>query len=423
MQMYKGLPIVTNKIPDNERNSIPHHLINFIGLNEEPWTVGHFVSEAQRVLREIRARGRLPILVGGTHYYTQSLLFKDSLIVDRAVGNGLQIKQLEKEWPILSASTEEMYARLEELDPVIARRWHPKDRRHIRRSLEICLETGQRASDVYQDQEKQKRSPSGASGDVGSECDERLPEPSEHLRYPSLIFWLQAEDDVLKARLSARVQTMVASGLLEEAMDMSNYCTEYTSQGSSLDLGKGIWVSIGYKEMQPYFALLRSESVSKQKLLQVRNECIEAVKAATRQYAKRQNRSIRLTLADLLAKASSSDTMFLMDCTDLGRWTEMVSEPSQRIADAFLKGDHLPEPSSLSSLAKSVLARSSKGSAKPKFLARECSICEKVLMTEGEWNQHLRSSGHEKVVAGHQRRFDNEWRRQAAALAKMDAGG
>ena len=421
--MYKGLPIITNKIPDNERNSIPHHLIDFIGLDEEPWTVGHFVSEAQRVVREIRSRGRLPILVGGTHYYTQSLLFKDSLIVDRAAGNGLQIKQVEKEWPILSASTEEMYARLEGLDPVIARRWHPKDRRHIRRSLEICLETGQRASDVYQDQEKQKRSPSRDSGDVGSECDERLSESSEHLRYPSLIFWLQAEDDVLKARLSARVQTMVASGLLEEAIDMSNYCTECTSQGSSLDLGKGIWVSIGYKEMQPYFAVLRSESVSKQELLRVRNECIEAVKAATRQYAKRQNRSIRLTLADLLAKASSLDKMFLMDCTDLGRWTEMVSEPSQRIADAFLKGDRLPKPSSLSSLAESVLARSSKGSGKPKFLAQECSICEKVLMTAGEWNQHLKSSGHKKVVAGHQRRFENERRRQATAPARMDAGG
>ena len=420
MQMYKGLPVITNKIPENERNGIPHHLIDFIGLDEEPWTVGKFVSEAQRVVQEIRSRGRLPILVGGTHYYTQALLDKDSLLTDKGNSNERSSEQMEKEWPILSAPTEEMYAKLEQLDPVIAGRWHPRDRRHIKRCLEICLQTGRKASDVYQEQE-QKRISSGTSKNVESEGEEQPAEPREQLRYPSLIFWLHAEDEVLKARLNARVDTMITGGLLEEAMEMSNYCHEKTSQGSSLHVDKGIWVSIGYKEMQPYIAFSKSGNCSNGELTRVRNQCLEAVKAATRQYAKRQNRWIRLTLADFLAKASSLDKMFLMDCTDLEHWTKMVSEPCLCIAEAFLKGDSLPQPSSLSRLADSVLVSSNQPNGKPQFLARKCSICEKVLMSEAEWDRHLRSSGHKKIIQGQKRRVENEHRRQAAAAARLVA--
>ena len=414
--MYKGLPVITNKIPETERNGIPHHLIDFIGLDEEPWTVGRFVSEAQRVVREIRSRGRLPILVGGTHYYTQALLIKNSLLTDEANGNERSSEQMEKEWPILSAPTEEMYAKLEQLDPVIAGRWHPRDRRHIKRCLEICLQTGRKASAVYQEQE-QKRISSGTSKNVESEGEEQPAEPREQLRYPSLIFWLHAEDEVLKARLNARVDTMIAGGLLEEAMEMSNYCHKKTSHGSSLHVDKGIWVSIGYKEMQPYIAFSKSGNCSSGESTRLQNQCLEAVRVATRQYAKRQNRWIRLTLADFLAKASSLDNMFLMDCTNLEHWTEMVSEPSVRITEAFLKCDSLPQPSSLSRLAESVLVSSNQANGKPQFLARKCSICEKVLMSEAEWDRHLRSSGHKKVIQGQKRRLENEHRRQAAAAA------
>ena len=422
MQMYKGLPIITNKIPDTERNGIPHHLIDFIGLDEEPWTVGHFVNEAQKVVREIRSRGRLPILVGGTHYYTQSLLFKDSLIADRPNGKGSNSEQMKEEWPILSAATERMYAKLQELDPVIARRWHPKDRRHIRRCLEICLQTGRKASEVYQEQEEQKRSALGEQEEVEGRL-EKCVGQTEYLRYASVIFWLQAQDEILKARLNSRVDTMVEDGLLEEASGMSSYSVEMTSKGSALDLDKGIWVSIGYKEMQPYIAAQQSVNRSHEELTRVRAECIEAVKAGTRQYARRQARRIRLTLADVLVKASSLDKMFLLDCTDLGRWKEMVSEPSERITDAFLTGALLPEPSRLSSLAESILASVSKTSSKPQFVARRCADCGKVMMSEDEWTRHLKSSGHKKALEGQRRRAESEKRRQASAAARLDAAG
>ena len=420
MQMYKGLPIITNKIPEHERNSIPHHLIDFIGLEEVPWTVTQFVREAQRIASEIRGRGRLPILVGGTHYYTQALLFRDSLVEKKengdVNGNG---KHDQIEWPILNASTEEMYTKLEELDPVIAGRWHPNDRRKIRRSLEICLQTGRKASDVYEEQKRQMGSTSGDANNNNESGSEETTRPCEDLRYSPLIFWLHSQEDALKARLNARVGTMVTNGLIEEASRMSDFNSNQSLKGLPLNLDKGIWVSIGYKEMQPLFAAMQDDDCGRDNLLRIQDGCIEAVMAHTRQYSKRQNRWIRLTLMDFLAKASSLDRLFLLDCTDPEIWTETVSGPSEQIAGAFIAGDTLPEPSSISSLAAETLAGRPLG--KPDFVSRKCSMCNKVIMTEHEWDLHLKSSGHKKVVQGQRTRAENERRREAAAVARQDA--
>lgn len=80
MQMYRGLPIITNQIPVEERNGVPHHLISCVELDEQPWFVGRFRSESLRLIDDIHARGKTPVLVGGTHYYTQAVLFKDQLL-------------------------------------------------------------------------------------------------------------------------------------------------------------------------------------------------------------------------------------------------------------------------------------------------------------------------------------------------------
>ncbi|KAG0160431.1 hypothetical protein PDIDSM_7960 [Penicillium digitatum] len=80
MQMYCGLPIITNQIPIDERNGIPHHLLSCIDLDAEAWRIGLFKREALRVIDDIRTRGKVPILVGGTHYYTQAVLFKEQLV-------------------------------------------------------------------------------------------------------------------------------------------------------------------------------------------------------------------------------------------------------------------------------------------------------------------------------------------------------
>ena len=212
MQMYDGLPIITNKITVEEQQGVPHHLLGFIALDEEPWRVGLFKKKASNVIQEIRSRGRLPIIVGGTHYYTQSLLFEDSLVNDQVDGGDqvpteLSNQDISDKFPILDGPTETMIERLREVDPVMADRWHPNDRRKIRRSLEIFLLTGKRASDVYAEQLEIKSS--------NRKMESAEEGPSQSIS-DTLLFWVHSDSEVLKNRLDNRVDKMVKAGLLDE---------------------------------------------------------------------------------------------------------------------------------------------------------------------------------------------------------------
>jgi tRNA dimethylallyltransferase len=417
MQMYKGIPIITNKIPIQERHGIPHHLLDLVDLQEQPWTVKKFVKESQKIIREIRSRGKLPILVGGTHYYVHGLLFREALVngpkrEDASEEDGSEEDRrgdLEDQFPILSASTPDIYAKLQEVDPVMARRWHPNDRRKISRSLEIFLQTGRRASDIYKAQRKEEGAESTTLDatevkhrDVNGEK-----EPIG-MRYSSLIFWLDAQDVALKDRLNARVYDMIANGLLEEAVLMADLEREATAQGLALDKGKGIWVSIGYKELQPFLDANRNGNASEKELAHLRTAGIEAIQASTRQYAKRQNRYIRIRLANALNGAGASDKLFVFDCSDLDQWSATVTAPTQLVTDAFLNGEALPDPIDLSAFAQTILSATDTSRKYQEYIqARICEVCDKTLMTEKEWQGHLTSRGHRKALQGQHKGAEN----------------
>jgi tRNA dimethylallyltransferase len=110
MQIYDGLPIITNKITVEEQQGIPHHLLGAVALDKEPWRVGVFKRKAGKIIKEIRSRGRTPILVGGTHYYTQSLLFNDTLVSDADKSEGetesyVSRERINSKYPILERPT------------------------------------------------------------------------------------------------------------------------------------------------------------------------------------------------------------------------------------------------------------------------------------------------------------------------------
>ncbi|CAG8823007.1 3579_t:CDS:2, partial [Racocetra fulgida] len=77
--VYKGLDIITNKMPIKEREGIPHHLMDFLEPSQE-YRVTEFTEDAIKIIHDIHSRNHIPIIVGGTHYYIQSLLWKNSLI-------------------------------------------------------------------------------------------------------------------------------------------------------------------------------------------------------------------------------------------------------------------------------------------------------------------------------------------------------
>ncbi|EER40572.1 tRNA isopentenyltransferase [Histoplasma capsulatum H143] len=292
MQLYKGLPIITNQIPTEERKGIPHHLLGCIGFDQEPWHVSHFKRECLRTIKEIRGRGKLPVLVGGTHYYTQAVLFKEAILDrdgegdeesgnadrERMVTDGnseiskIATPQSEK-FPILNASPEVILQKLREVDPVMASRWHPNDTRRIYRSLEIYLQTGRPASEIYQEQQRLKDAASILDNHslhdlsyVENHATTRSSPASvgpSHLRFPTLLFWVHTEDGELTRRLSQRVDNMAEQGLVAEAESLFNYLNQKHAQGVEIDRTRGVWVSIGFKELEPYFqALLSSASTS-----------------------------------------------------------------------------------------------------------------------------------------------------------------
>jgi tRNA dimethylallyltransferase len=414
MQLYEGLPVITNKMPEDERDGIPHHLLGCISLNEETWTVGNFVSNALAKISEIRARGRLPILVGGTHYYTQSLLFHDALA--NKAQDEEPVQNAERP-AILEEPTEVLLAKLREVDPVMADRWHPNDRRKIQRSLEIWLQTGRKASDIYEEQRTRRET---ASQEVLSDDTQDV----SLLRMRTLVLWVGAQSDMLSKRLDARVDKMVTQGLLDEVSTLSNFYDSRIADGESIDTTRGIWVAIGYKEFLDYQAALRKGDTSPTQLSKLLAQAIEKTKAGTRQYAKRQIRWIRIKLNNAIDTAGAKNSFFMLDGSDLSNRNQDVSEAGLNLVDSFLKEDALPDPSSLSPLAAEMLTASKPDtSARADLWSRKrCEVCDTTSVTESDWTIHVNSKRHKKAMSSQRKRALNGTA-QAATPSSQDVAG
>ncbi|RIB20509.1 IPP transferase-domain-containing protein [Gigaspora rosea] len=267
MQVYKGMDIITNKMPMEEREGIPHHLMDFLEPHQE-YRVTEFTEDAIKIIEDIHSRDRVPIIVGGTHYYIQSLLWKNSLIksYDDECDNDSEDDEN------LNSETDVLYKRLQEVDPIMANKWHWNDRRKIRRSLQIYLQTGKRHSDWIKEQ--------------------HLPdEKASSLRFPlTCIFWLYADPKVLDQRLDKRVDNMIKMGLFEELKYLRNKVKNDVSYGGNVNYTRGIFQAIGYKEFEAYLNALEETPHLNDKAVETN---IEAMKSAKRRYSRKQIRWIR----------------------------------------------------------------------------------------------------------------------------------
>lgn len=131
-QVYRGLDIGTEKITIEEMRGVPHHLID-IRDPQENYSAGDFVADATRLIEEITERGKLPILVGGTHFYFDALLSGLPVGVDAN-------PELREKLELLT--TDELFARMREQDPRRAAELDPQNRRRLIRALEIIAAKG-----------------------------------------------------------------------------------------------------------------------------------------------------------------------------------------------------------------------------------------------------------------------------------------
>lgn len=394
VQMYQGLPIITNKITPAEQCGIPHHLLGCIGIEEPTWTVGTFVTRASKIIEEIRLRGKLPVLVGGTHYYIQSLLTDGSLVENEP--------EDEESIPELDEPTEVLLAKLKEVDPVMAARWHPNERRKIQRSLQIWMKTGRPASEVYAEQKESAGQAYGSEGINGSAA-------AGSRKHDPLVFWVHAENDILRARLDGRVLKMIDGGLLDEVNTLYDFRSQKDKSDEPVDVSRGIWVSIGFKEFAGYCAAVKDGSPA-EVCESLKKIAIERTQAATRQYAKRQLRWIRYKLLNAMARIDAKDGVYLLDGSELPSWEVTVQEPALDITSKFLEGAALPQSRAISDVASDMLVPKGEdlSHSRHRWQQQMCKHCRVTAVTVEDWEKHIKSNRHKKVLASIKKRQDLE---------------
>jgi len=237
MQIYKSMDIGTAKVTEQEKQDVPHYMVD-IKDPDEGFSVAEFKEKVQGYIEKIAAKGKLPVIVGGTGLYIQSVLYDFQFSEegsDESFRNLLEAK-IEEE------GVEPYYEKLQKIDPEQASKIHPNNVRRVIRALEVYETTGMTMTEY---QEKQKQ---------------------DSPYYPILI-GLEMEREKLYERINNRVDGMIEEGLLQEVQDLyeKGYGTSQSMQ------------AIGYKEFIPYFEGERSLE-----------EAVFLLKRNSRRYAKRQ---------------------------------------------------------------------------------------------------------------------------------------
>ncbi|MBJ8053136.1 tRNA (adenosine(37)-N6)-dimethylallyltransferase MiaA [Bacillus cereus] len=237
MQIYRTMDIGTAKVTTDEMDGIPHYMID-IKDPEDSFSVAEFQERVRKCIREITERGKLPIIVGGTGLYIQSVLF-DYQFTDEA-GDATYREQMEK--LALEHGVKYVHKKLQEVDPESAERIHANNVRRVIRALEIFHTTGEKMSNQLEKQENE-------------------------LLYDVSLIGLTMDREMLYDRINLRVNLMIEQGLLEEVKGLHE---RGVRDCQSIQ-------AIGYKEIYDYF----ENRVSLE-------EAVSQLKTNSRRYAKRQ---------------------------------------------------------------------------------------------------------------------------------------
>jgi len=241
MQIYRGMDIGTAKASADDQKAVPHHLIDIADV-EQDYNVKRYFEEASSALRLISAKGKVPIIVGGSGFYIQALLYgpppgppSDPEVRARLEG------QMD------SIGCEAMYEQLQMLDPDYAKTITEKDRHKVIRALEIMTLSEKKVSDF------------------------QLPTKMRNDEYDFRLWFLHYPREILYSKIEERCDQMVENGLVEEVKEMIQRGLLENSSASS---------AIGYKQTLAY---LKSEGKEEDY-----REFIYEFKKSSRRYAKRQ---------------------------------------------------------------------------------------------------------------------------------------
>lgn len=238
MQVYKGMDIGTGKISKQEQRMVPHHLID-IKDPLDSFSAAAFQQKTESLIAEIHQRGNIPVIVGGSGLYIQSVLYNYHFSQQKR--DDEVTKKLEERLEKIGNSA--LHDELAAIDPKHAQTIHPNNYRRVIRALEVYYTTQQTMSTFQEKQQNLKP------------------------LYDTFIIGLEMERQKLYDKINRRVETMLETGLIDEI--------QHLLQQGYMDAPA--MKAIGYKEIIPY---IQGESSLE--------EATELLKRNSRRYAKRQ---------------------------------------------------------------------------------------------------------------------------------------
>lgn len=233
MQIYKYMDIGTAKPTEDEQKLAKHHLVDFVSPDKR-YSVADFKKDASKTIEDILSRNKVPILVGGTGLYVNSLIY--NIEYKEEITDIDYRKELEK------IDLDKLYNKALEIDPDAMQKISKSDRKRITRVLEIYHSTGKTKTELEADSRKE-------------------------LEYDYKIFVLSMDRQILYDRINKRVDLMIENGLIQEVENVLKLFNTFPTAMQGL----------GYKEVVEYL----DGKISKE-------DMIEKIKQETRRYAKRQ---------------------------------------------------------------------------------------------------------------------------------------
>ena len=238
MQIYKDMDIGTAKPSIEEMQYIKHYLLDFVSPDER-YSVAQYKKDAKNAIKEIIAKGKTPIIVGGTGLYVDSLIYEIEY-------NDIELDEnyrKELEYLIDIKGLEELYKKAVEIDPVAMEKISQNDKKRIMRILEIYKATGK------------------------TKTEQEIESRKNPVEYDYKVFVINWDREKLYQRINKRVDIMVEQGLIKE---VENIVKKYNKFPTAMQ-------GLGYKEIVQYI----EGNCTK-------DEMIEKIKMETRRYAKRQ---------------------------------------------------------------------------------------------------------------------------------------
>ena len=238
MQIYKDMNIGTAKITEEEMQGIPHYMIDIVSP-EERYSVSEYKKEAEKAIEEILKKGKMPIIVGGTGLYIESLIY----------GIEFQQEEFDEEYRkkldniAEKEGLEKLYEEAKKIDPKAMEKISKNDRKRIIRVLEIYHKTGK------------------------TKTEQEIESRKKEVKYNYKLFAINFDREKLYSRIEQRIDQMIENGLIQEVEDIKKKYNKFPTAMQGL----------GYKEVVEYL----ENKITKEEML-------EKLKKETRHYAKRQ---------------------------------------------------------------------------------------------------------------------------------------